>query len=104
MNIGESIRLIRQIAGLTQEEMAKQLDITANYLSLLENDKAVPRLSLLRRIEERFDVPAAFIVWNANFQARRTDPELSERYRRLGEQMVELATTLIRRRQRAEQS
>jgi transcriptional regulator with XRE-family HTH domain len=98
MSIGHSIRLIRQVAQLTQEEMAERLHITSNYLSLLENGKATPRLQLLKQIEEQFDVPASFIVWNAHFTGRQTDPELSERYRRLGEQMTELAITLIRRR------
>jgi transcriptional regulator with XRE-family HTH domain len=102
MNIGESVRLIRQVAQLTQEEMAARLQITSNYLSLLENGKATPRLSLLKRIEACFDVPASFIVWNAHFAGQKSDPEISERYRRLGEQMTELAITLVRRRQLAE--
>jgi transcriptional regulator with XRE-family HTH domain len=97
MSIGQSIRLIRQVAQLTQEAMAERLHITSNYLSLLETGKATPRLQLLKQIEDQFDVPASFIVWNAHFAARKNDPELSERYRRLGEQMTELAITLIRR-------
>jgi transcriptional regulator with XRE-family HTH domain len=102
MRIGETIKLIRQVAGLTQEQMADRLQITSNYLSLLENNKATPKLALLDRIQDRFDVPASFIVWNAHFQSRKTDPELSERYRRLGEQMTELAITLIKRRRLAD--
>jgi transcriptional regulator with XRE-family HTH domain len=103
MNIGETIKLIRQVAGLTQEQMADRLKITSNYISLIENDKATPKLALLKRIEEQFDVPTSFIVWNAHFKTRKTDPDLSERYRRLGEQMTELAITLIKRRQLAEE-
>lgn len=99
MNIGSMIKLIRQIAGLTQHQMAIELDITPNYLSLLENDKATPKLALLKRIEQRFEVPTSFIVWNAKFETRKNDPELSDRYRRIGEQMTELAITLIKRRQ-----
>ena len=82
--------------------MAERLEITSNYLSLLENGKATPRLSLLNRIEACFDVPASFIVWNAHFAAQKGDPDISDRYRRLGEQMTELAITLIKRRQIAE--
>jgi transcriptional regulator with XRE-family HTH domain len=101
MNIGRTIKLIRQVAGLTQEQMAERLRITSNYVSLLENDKATPKLSLLRRIEQEFDVPSSFIVWNARFQTHHPNPDLSERYRRIGEQMTELAITLIKRRQEA---
>lgn len=102
MNIGETIKLIRQVAGLTQEQMAERLEITSNYLSLLENNKATPTLALLKRIEDRFGVPTSFIVWNEHFATRTTDPDLSDRYRLLGEQMTELAITLIRRRQLGE--
>jgi len=99
MNIGDTLRLIRQVAGLTQEQMARRVAITSNYLSLLENDKATPKLSLLKKIEDQFDVPTSFIVWNTSFQKRKKrDAELSERYRRIGEQMTELVITLIRRR------
>src|SRR5437870_1318252 len=97
MNIGESIKLVRAIAGLTQEEMATRLDVTTTYLSLLENGKAKPSLSFLERVENEFGVPKSFLVWNTHFQSKTKDPALSERYRLLGEQMLELAMTLIRR-------
>jgi transcriptional regulator with XRE-family HTH domain len=101
MKIGSTIRLIRQVAGLTQQQMADRLEITSNYLSLLENDKATPKLGLLGRIEKQFDVPPSFVLWNSQFESRKSDTEISERYRRLGEQMAELAITLIKRRQEA---
>src|SRR5690348_3394811 len=100
MNIGNSIKLVRTIAGLTQEEMAARLAITSNYLSLVENEKAKPSLALLQRIQEEFDVPPSFLLWNAHFQSRQLDPDLRERYQKLGEQITELATTLIRRKMR----
>src|SRR2546427_790735 len=56
MNIGRTIKLIRQVAGLTQEQMAERLDIASNYMSLLENDKATPKLSLLRPYKEPRDI------------------------------------------------
>ena len=101
MSIGQTIKLIRQVAGLTQEQMAERLSITSNYMSLLENSKATPKLALLQRIELEFDVPTSFIVWNARFQTQHSDPALSERYRRIGEDMTALAITLIKRRQEA---
>jgi transcriptional regulator with XRE-family HTH domain len=97
MEIGESIKLVRAIAGLTQEQMANRLDVSATHLSLVENGKSNPSLSLLQRVEDEFGVPKSFLVWNSHFQAKTKDPALSKRYRLLGEQMLELATTLIRR-------
>jgi transcriptional regulator with XRE-family HTH domain len=101
MNIGESIKLVRAIADLTQEQMAKRLDITGSYLSQVENQKAKPSLSLLEKIQKEFDVPPSFLLWNAHFQSQQKDPELSERYRKIGDQITEIATTLIRRKMRA---
>jgi len=100
MNIAESLRLVRAIAGLTQMDMAKRLDVSPTYLSLLENGKSKPSLSFLERVEREFGVPKSFLVWNSHFQSKTKDPALSERYRLLGEQMLELATTLIRRSSR----
>ena len=97
MNIGQSIKLVRAIAGLTQGEMAERLDVTSTYLSLVENGKSNPSLAFLDRVEGEFGVPKSFLVWNSHFQAKGRDRDLSERYRLLGEQMLELATTLIRR-------
>ena len=98
MQIGNSLRLVRSIAGLTQDEMAAQLGITPSYLCMLEKSKARPSLVLLQEIEKHFDVPASFLVWNAHFESKRSDPDVSERYRKIGEQLLELATTLIRRK------
>jgi hypothetical protein len=67
-------------------------------LSLVENEKAKPSLGLVNKIEQEFDVPAAFLLWNADFQSRQDDSDLSERYKKLGEQMRELVTTLVRRK------
>lgn len=101
MNIGESIKLVRSIAGLTQEQMAARLAISINYLSLVENGRAKPSLTVLERIQSAFDVPVSFLLWNAQFQSKQQDAEITERYRKLGENMMELATTLIRRKMRA---
>jgi transcriptional regulator with XRE-family HTH domain len=98
MNIGNSIKLVRSIAGLTQEGMAQRLGITSNYLSLVENQKATPSLALVEKIEQEFDVPASFLLWNARFHTRQHDPEIADRYRKLGEQITELVTTIIRRK------
>jgi len=100
MNIGNSIKLVRTIAGLTQEEMASRLGITSNYLSLVENEKGKPSLTLLEKIQDQFDVPPSFLLWTARFESRSHDPDITERYQKLGEQITELATTLIRRKMR----
>ena len=64
VDIGRSIKFVRVAAGIRQGEMAKRLSISQNYLSLLENNRAEPSLSLLRRISTEFHVPVNFLLGN----------------------------------------
>ena len=48
VTLGNAIKLIRTARGLTQRALAEQLDVTANYLSLIESDKREPSLSFLK--------------------------------------------------------
>lgn len=47
----EKVREFRMKAGLTQTELAKQLEIDRTYLSQIENGK-MPSLPMLERIAE----------------------------------------------------
>jgi transcriptional regulator with XRE-family HTH domain len=48
--LGAELRKVRLRAGLTQEEVAAQANISREYLSMLENDKKSPTLDMLFRI------------------------------------------------------
>ena len=50
MNLGESIRKIRQAKGLSQGEMQKRTGILRSYLSRVENGHTVPSLATLQRL------------------------------------------------------
>jgi len=56
-NVGIGIKIVRIKKGLKQYEMAGQLGISQNYLSLLENNKASPSLELLSRIACEYNIP-----------------------------------------------
>ena len=77
VNIGRSIKFVRVAAGIKQGEMAKRLDISQNYLSLLENNKAEPSLSLLRRMSSEFKVPVSFLLLEASHDFESDDPEMN---------------------------
>ena len=63
MNIGKGIKFVRVAAGIRQGDMAKMLDISQNYLSLLENNKAEPSIALVKKISNTFGVPPGFLFW-----------------------------------------
>ncbi len=93
MSLGRNIRFVRIAAGLKQGEMAKRLEITQNYLSLLENDKAEPSLALLRRLCRMFRVPLTFLLMEEEATDEGEDPEM--------EHVLSELQDLLRHRQQA---
>ncbi|HEY7680881.1 MAG TPA: helix-turn-helix transcriptional regulator [Terriglobia bacterium] len=59
MNLGESIRRIRQTKGLSQGEMQKRTGILRSYLSRVENGHTVPSLATLQRLASAMEVALA---------------------------------------------
>ena len=56
MKINEKIRQIRKSAGLTQEQLANRLGVSAQAISKWENDITMPDITLLPLIAEIFGV------------------------------------------------
>ena len=61
MTLGNAIKLIRTARHLTQRKLAKQLNVSANYLSLIESDKRDPSLSFINRLAAELKVPVAML-------------------------------------------
>jgi transcriptional regulator with XRE-family HTH domain len=59
MNLGESIRQIRQAKGLSQGEMQKRTGILRSYLSRVENGHTVPSFATLQRLAAAMEVALA---------------------------------------------
>lgn len=51
------IRVIREKAGISLGNLAKQAGITKSELSLIERDLRIPRISTLFKIRETLEVP-----------------------------------------------
>lgn len=83
MNIGKGIKFVRIASGIRQGEMARRLNISQNYLSLLENNKAEPSMGLLKKISETFGVPASFLFWEDAMSLEGETPEVTEKYNRI---------------------
>lgn len=52
LNLGKEIKTIRKKIGLTQEELARKVGTTKNYISKLENNKSNIELLTLKKIVE----------------------------------------------------
>jgi transcriptional regulator with XRE-family HTH domain len=64
MTLGSAIKLIRTARGVKQRALATELNVSANYLSLLEGGKREPSISLLRALARELDVPIGmFFLW-----------------------------------------
>jgi transcriptional regulator with XRE-family HTH domain len=65
MSIGSTLKLLRVASDLKQSSLAKDLDITANYLSLVENGKKEPSLTFLKKFSQRLNIPLGYFLWIA---------------------------------------
>jgi transcriptional regulator with XRE-family HTH domain len=65
MSIGSTLKLLRIASDLRQSSLAKDLDVTANYLSLVENGKKEPSLTFLKKFSQRLNIPLGYFLWIA---------------------------------------
>ena len=56
MRIGGRLRRLRQERHLTQAQMARELGISASYLTLLESNQRPVTVRMLLQLVERFQV------------------------------------------------
>lgn len=64
MNIGKTIKILRIGLQIKQRDFAEKLGVSPNYISLLENNKKEPSLSLLRKVAKALGVPVGFLFIN----------------------------------------
>ena len=77
MDLGKAIKLVRTAAGMRQGTVAKQLGVTANYLSLIENGKREPSVSFLRKLASTLGVPVGiFFFWQEVDSTKSSGPQL----------------------------
>jgi transcriptional regulator with XRE-family HTH domain len=93
MQLGDVIRTLRGASGLSQQELARQLEITPSYLSLIERNRREPTITVLRRIADGLGTPAALLL-----AAALTAPLDGERHAtevEVVDRLVEAARMLI---------
>jgi transcriptional regulator with XRE-family HTH domain len=75
MSVGRSIKFARVAAGITQKELAGRLDVTPNYLSLVENNKREPSISFLRNLANEMALPLGLLFLNVETDLSEVSPE-----------------------------
>ncbi len=60
--IGERIRTVRKIKGLTQEEFARTLAVTRINITRIENNDHIPSRVLIRLISLTFHVQESWLL------------------------------------------
>jgi transcriptional regulator with XRE-family HTH domain len=98
MTIGSTLKLLRTASNLTQTSLAKDLNVTANYLSLVENGRKEPSLTFLKKVSKILDAPLGYFLWLA-LQDTRSPEELN-----LKQRMDELLVNLLREKGRGSQT
>ena len=61
--INEALRLLRVFNDIKASELAKQLDISPNYLSEIEKGKKTPSLTVINKYGEIFDIKPSSILF-----------------------------------------
>jgi Zn-dependent peptidase ImmA (M78 family)/transcriptional regulator with XRE-family HTH domain len=54
MKLGEKVRHLRKLSGMSQQEVAEKLGVSKEYVSLLETNKRTPSLEILSRLSAVF--------------------------------------------------
>jgi len=74
MTLGATIRHLRQSARLSQADLAKRLEISSSYLSLVEGDHRDASIPLLRRLAAELGAPAALLFAAALAGSKESPP------------------------------
>lgn len=79
MGIGARIKEARLNAGLTQEELAKELEITKGAVANYETGVSSPKMNILYKIFDVLDVNANYLFQD-EMSAETKDQILLEKY------------------------
>jgi transcriptional regulator with XRE-family HTH domain len=88
MSIGERIKAKRLDLKLTQQSLSRELSITPQHISAIEQNKRLPSLGMLERLAEELGVTIDYLVTgrvsilDSLLPAVKADPRLSLKARR----------------------
>ncbi|AJD49742.1 helix-turn-helix domain-containing protein [Isoalcanivorax pacificus W11-5] len=81
MNFGTAIKTCREAKGLSRAKLAEDCLLSPSYITLLEQNKRDPNLSVVNKISKALDIPPSILIFLAtdkeNFES--FDKELAEK-------------------------
>lgn len=73
--ISALVRKVRTTRGLSQDEMAKTLRVSVNYISLIENGKKNPGSPFLRKFSRAYGIPLLLLTRDTIVPQAKTPKE-----------------------------
>jgi repressor LexA len=68
MSLGDNIRRIREAHGMTQEDFGRIAGVSLKAVSTWENNLKSPRMGVIQRIADYFNIPKSFIIDEVSFE------------------------------------
>jgi len=72
--LGKTIRILRVARDLSQGKLAREIQVSPGYLSLVERDKREPSLGFLKKLASYFNVPVGFLLLEGS-DTRKFSPD-----------------------------
>lgn len=82
MNLGNTIKSLRQQQGIRQNSLAESCDISQTYLSQIENNAKEPNISTLKIIAKKLSVPLP-VLFFLSLDEKDIKPEKRNAYNHL---------------------
>ena len=93
---GKTLRKYRKERGMTLEEMAEKLEISAVYLSELERGNKMPKLSTFVDIANRLSLSADYLLSDVISEARDIQiNEISEKLSKLSGKNLAIINSVV---------
>lgn len=63
LTIGQIIKISRINKKISQDDLAKKLKVSKNYVSLVENGHKDPSINFLKRVANILKIPLILLIW-----------------------------------------
>jgi len=94
--IGEAIKIIRVFNGMTQKEMADELQMSDSYLSQIESGKRTPTLETISSVSKTLRIPVSSLMFFAEQLGSDRGAEDRERRLAFGRRLIEFLSKVER--------
>lgn len=92
MDLALRLKLFRVAASLKQQDVADALQVTVNFVSMIERGKREPTLKYLRAFSKLVKIPLSVLLWEP--PDKSSSGESSDLYSRLSALMAQYANAV----------